>query len=159
MPYKEFKKLLKMKIKEKALTYLVNKVRSKGKENEYNDLSMAEYLLPENRLLSIEEKQRLFEVKHRLTKIPSNFPKAYETNQCYCGGEENMEYIYNCEVLKEGKREILKYERIYNGTLREQIEVFRQFESNMKKRETLKKQNCTPCGLVVDPLPVMAVMG
>ena len=41
---------------------------------------MAEYLLPENRLLSIEEKQRLFEVKHRMTKIPSNFPKADETN-------------------------------------------------------------------------------
>ena len=37
---------------------------------------MAEYWLPENRLLSIEKQRRLFEVKHRMTKIPSNFPKA-----------------------------------------------------------------------------------
>ena len=66
-----------MKIKEKALFFLIliNKVRRKGKENEYKDLSMAEHLLPENRLLSIEEKQRLFEVKHRMTRIPSNFPQ------------------------------------------------------------------------------------
>ena len=159
MSYKEFKRLLKTKIKEKALIYLLSKVRSKGKENKYKDLSMAEYLLPENRILSIEEKQRLFEVKHRMTKIPSNFPKTDETNECYCGGEENMEHIYNCEVLKEGKNETMKYEKIYNGTLKEQIEVFRQFERNMKTREKLKKTNCTPCGLFVDPLPVLAVMG
>ena len=76
MPYKEFEKLLKMKIKEKALIYLKNKIRSKGKENEHKDLSMAEYLLPENKLLSIEEKQRLFQVKSRMTKIPSNFSKT-----------------------------------------------------------------------------------
>ena len=70
-----------------------------------------------------------------------------------------MEHIYNCEVLKEGENEVLKYEKIYNGTLKEQIEVFRQFERNMKTREKLNKTNCTPCGLFVDPLPVLAVMG
>ena len=78
MSYKEYKKLLKMKIKEKALEYLKNKVRSKGKENKHEGLSMSEYLLPENRLLSIDEKQRLFEVKNRTsrteqghTRVPS----------------------------------------------------------------------------------------
>ena len=47
----------------------------------------------------------------------------------------------------------------YNGTLKEQIEVFRQFERNINRREKFNKQNCTPCGLFVDPLPVEAVMG
>ena len=77
--------MLKMKIKEKALIYLKNKIRSKGKENEHKDLSMAEYLLPENKLLSIEEKQRLFQVKNRMTKIPSNFSKTNMIIKCYCG--------------------------------------------------------------------------
>ena len=73
MPYTRFKILLKEKVKEKAFLYLKKKIRSKGKENDFQSLCMAEYLLPENRLLSIAEKQRLFAVKNRMTNIPSNF--------------------------------------------------------------------------------------
>ena len=69
MPYTRFKKLLKEKVKEKAFLYLKKKIRSKGKENNFQSLCMTEYLLPENRLLSIAEKQRLFAVKNRMTNI------------------------------------------------------------------------------------------
>ena len=65
--------------------------------------------------------------------------------------------LYLLIILNEN--EVLKYEKIYNGTLKEQIEVFRQFERNMKTREKLKTTNCTPCGLFVDPLPVLAIKG
>ena len=37
------------------------------------DLEMAEYLLPFNNLLTIEEKCKMFEVKNSLTKIPLYF--------------------------------------------------------------------------------------
>ena len=70
-----------------------------------------------------------------------------------------MEHIYNCEALREGEKEILRYNRIYNRTLKEQIKVFRQFERNMKIREKLKKLNCIPCGFSLVPLPVLVVMG
>ena len=66
--------------------------------------------------------------------------------------EEDMAHIYNCALLNNGKQNELKYENIHSGTLREQIEIFRIFESNFKRREILKhEENCKnqiPC----DPL-------
>ena len=119
---------------------------------------MAEYLLPENRVLTINEKQKLFEVKIRMTKIPINFPKNNMKNNCYCGKEETMEHIYNCEILKNGKENKLEYNQIYEGLLSEQIKIFRTFEKNMKRREILK-MNQNPGGLFVDPLAEMSAMG
>ena len=119
---------------------------------------MAEYLLPENSLLNIKEKQKLFEVKNRMTKIPINFPKNNMKNDCFCGKEETMEHIYNCEILRNGKENKLKYIKMYEGSLSEQIEILRIFERNMKIRETLK-MNQNPCGLVEDPLAEMPAMG
>ena len=55
---------------------------------------MAEYLLPKNRSLNINEKQKLFKVNNRMTKIPTNFPKNSMKNNCYCGKEETMEHMY-----------------------------------------------------------------
>ena len=51
---------------------------------------------------------------------------------CYCGSEETSEHIYNCEILSDKKDKKLNFERIYNGTIREQDEIFRTFEQNMK---------------------------
>ena len=65
MPYNEFKRILKEIVREKAFLYLKNKIRSKGKENLQNSLYMTEYLLPENKLLTTAEKQRLFAVKNK----------------------------------------------------------------------------------------------
>ena len=53
----KFRNMLKSKVKESAFIYLKEKQGSKGKENEYQDLSMAEYLLPSNNKLTIVEKQ------------------------------------------------------------------------------------------------------
>jgi hypothetical protein len=62
-------------VKENAYKYLMNKVGSKGKENAYTELTMADFLLPENKDLSISHKQQLFAVKNRMVTIPANFPK------------------------------------------------------------------------------------
>ena len=99
IPYTTFKKLLKEKVKEKAFLNLKKNIRSKGKENDFQSLCMTEYLLLENRLLSIVEKQRLFAVKNRMTNIPSNFARNNLKYTCYCGSEETMEHIYNCKLL------------------------------------------------------------
>ena len=40
----------------------------------YTELSMAEYLLLTNDILSINEKQEIFAVKNRMTNIPLTFP-------------------------------------------------------------------------------------
>ena len=61
--------------------------------------------------------------------------------------------------MSDGKKKKLKYEKIYNGTLQEQIEVFKEFDRNMKKRESMKNENSIPYGLSVDPLSNMTAMG
>ena len=63
------------------------------------------------------------------------------------------------KILSEEKEKTLKFDKIYNGNLSEQIEVFRLFENNMKMREIMKNSNNIPCGLPVDPLSAMTVMG
>ena len=127
-----------MKLKEKAFLYLKKKIRSKGNENQHDNLCMSDYLLPENRLLTIAEKQRLFGVKNRMTNIPSNFATKNTEYKCYCGKKEDMKHIYYCDILSEEKDKRFNLKENYNGTVIEQIEVFRIFENNMKKRENLK---------------------
>ena len=60
-------------------------------------------------------------------------------------------------MKKKIKELILK--KNYNGAVKEQIEVFRIFKNNMKKREKSKNDICIPCGLVKDPLSPVTAMG
>ena len=60
MPKRTFQNIIQKSIKENALTYLLKKRGSKGSEIKYKALEMADYLLPYNNMLKIEEKQRFF---------------------------------------------------------------------------------------------------
>ena len=104
---------------------------------------MREYLLPYNDRITIEEKQKIFEIRNRMIDIPANFGNK-ET--CICGNEENMSHIYSCEYLNS-KETTTPYERIFNGNLSEQIEIFRRFENNLKTRNDKH-----PCDQDIDPL-------
>ena len=158
MSYNNFKKLVKISVKNASYTYLTNKCRSKGKENIYSELSMAEYLLPENKI-TISEKQRLFSVKNRMIKIPSNFPKSKTEYTCQCGMKEDQEHIYNCETYMNEKKNRIEYEKLYTGTISEQVEVFRILENNLELREEFKIEANIPCDQLYGPLSVMSVMG
>ena len=59
----QFKNLVKSRVQENAFNYLIKKQGSKGKANVYQNLSMAEYLLPTNKMLSISEKQECLLLK------------------------------------------------------------------------------------------------
>jgi hypothetical protein len=140
----KFRNMLKLKVKESAFKYLKEKQGSKGKENVYKNLSMAEYLLPYNNKLTIVEKQNLFSVKNRMVWIPANFPKPNTEYKCICGRKEDMIHIYNCKILNNGSETKLEYQKIYTGTISEQIEIFRKFESNMDTREKLLNEDTSP---------------
>ena len=45
-----------------------------------------------------------------------------------------MRHIYECKYLNT-EEPLEKYEKIYGGTMSQQIEVFRRFEINFEKRE------------------------
>ena len=123
---------------------------------------MAEYLLPTT-TLTICEKQQMFAVKNRMKEIPVNFSKPNIANKCICEQQEGMKHIYQCEVMNNGEEPEVEYEKIFEGNISEQIEVFRKYERNFEKRRILKenqKKNqlpsdpivirCTPQSLVMD---------
>ena len=45
----------------------------------------------------------------------------------------------------------LSYDKIYNGNLKSQIEVFRRIEKNLEMRQEIKIRNISPCN-PSDPL-------
>merc|ERR1712105_196213 len=55
MSKNQLSKLVKKSIQKKALEYLLQKQRSKGSEIYYEDLQMAEYLLPNEKIQNIDD--------------------------------------------------------------------------------------------------------
>ena len=85
MTHASFSSLIKLRLKENALKYLLGKRKSKGKEIIYPNLEMADYLLPTNEKLTIEEKRNLFAIRNRMVEISSNFSKSEHEPTCVCG--------------------------------------------------------------------------
>ena len=98
---------------------------------------MSEYLQPYNRYLTVEQKQEMFAVRNRMVNIPCNFGSK---TKCECGKNEDMSHIYECKILCGNKEQRVKFSKIFNGSLQEQVEVFKKFSENMKTRENILKQ-------------------
>ena len=125
----KFRKIVTARLKERAFEYLLNKQGIKGREIKYNEFQMAEYLLPNETLKSIEDQRYLFAIRNKMIEIPSNIGKE---EKCICGKIESMSHIYYCYG---GEKEI-HYEKVYNGKLIEREKVLNSFRDNMKIRET-----------------------
>ena len=133
----EFKQLLNEKTRKAALFYLLCKQGKKGRENKYPYLEMAEYLLPINNKLTIDEKCEMFAVKNSMIDIPANFSSKIEV-KCKCGANEDMVHIYECEQYNMENPEI-PFEKIFDGNLKQQITVYNKFAQNLKTRNNLKQ--------------------
>ena len=86
--------ILKEKIKDSALKYLLKKRGKKGSEISYSSIEMSEYLQPFNKALTIEQKSEMFEIRNRTVNIQSNFSSKNATTY-ECGKTEDMVHIYN----------------------------------------------------------------
>ena len=137
----KFTNILKKEMKKNAFKYLSKKRGQKGSEIEYSCLEMSEYLQPTNTELTVEQKCEVFAVRNRMINIEYNFPKKDKLTYCECGIKEDMQHIYNCELLSETKKnESLPYKSIFNGELEQQTMVYRIFKQNLEKREQLKSE-------------------
>ena len=101
------------------------------------------------------KKQEMFGVQNWMQNIPANYPKPNEEYKCKCGKKEDMSHIYNCELLNNGNCLDLKYEKLYIGTITEQIQIFRHLEKNFKRREILKHDNECKNLLPRDPSEIL----
>ena len=72
MPTTKYKRLVSAKLKPLAFTYLMSRRGEKGKEIQYKEIEMAEYLLPNNSL-NIENKRTIFSIRNRMVQISANF--------------------------------------------------------------------------------------
>ena len=61
-----------------------------------------------------------------------------------------MIHIYECDILNKEEKMTVPYEMIYNGNLRQQLDVYKKFKQNMDKREQLKVETISnPCDSLV----------
>ena len=93
----KFISIINVSLKKKASEYLQKLRGKKGHEIEYNEIKMAEYLMPNGEPLSISEKRWIFAIRNRMVLIPTNFPskKNNEDQNCKkCGEPENLKHIY-----------------------------------------------------------------
>ena len=133
MSKNKFSNILKGKIRTISLKYLTNKQGKKGKDIKYSSLEMADYLLPTNKHLNLEEKRTLFAIRNKMVDIPNNFSNKELKENCFCGENEEMEHLYECEML--GNNSEISYDKIYSNNVKDQIEVFRRMEKNLEKRK------------------------
>lgn len=150
----QFRNILDKKIQKIALDYLTGKQGQKGSEIEHMSIRMADYLLPNDTGLTIEQKQEMFAVINRMVNISYNFPQNKKVEHCWCREIENMEHIYICKLLNKEEPK-LPYSYIFNGNVGEQITVYKRFQCNFEKRENLKDQKEESCPHAIrnrDPL-------
>ena len=67
----KYNKLLKMKRQENEFKYLNAEKGKKGKEILYSSITMADYLLPYNKI-NISEKRSLFAIRNKMVELPEN---------------------------------------------------------------------------------------
>ena len=155
MSITRYKNLLKKKVKCAALSYLTDKQRNKGGDIKYPELQMAEYLLPNNSGLSIEDKCRIFEMRNKMVaNIPDNFSSKQKVVYiCKCDNIEDMKHVYMCQILNPEKH-VTEYEEIYSENIQSIKEVYRRFQNNLNERERQLNENqeFSHAILVSDPL-------
>ena len=146
----QFQNILRKSIKEKAYEYLIEKRGRKGIEIDYRKLKMQEYLLPDEELLSISDKQMIFAIRNRMVNIEHNFPRKDKTEkECICGDVKNMKHLYSCKRLNI---ETMKtpYENIFGEDVRKMKIVYERFKNNLEK--CISMEESAMGSSFVDPL-------
>ena len=124
-----------------AFTYLLGKIKSKGKEIDYGkELKCQTYLLP-NEILTWEEQTAIFAYRSRMNSLKYNFGGE---DICVCGTVLNNEHLYSCETLNGEYLPSLKYSVIFNGTIVQQKEVIQILNRNKKIFENITLAQDSP---------------
>ena len=146
----KFKKIVKIKVKEKAFKYLseLQETHSKSKNIKYHDLSLQEYLKPDTSDLSIKEKSFIFNARSRMLNVSCNFKDGKSSILCRkCDDEyETQEHLLSCKALDDNsvmnRNDIPSYEDIF-GSDTEKIKLIGRILLNKFKLLSSDKTLCT----------------
>ena len=107
-------------------------------------LKMRRYFLPSEANASIEEIQLIFKLRCRVTKTKTNFKGLYDTYACDLCGEddESQAHILVCKkITNMNKSDLPEYDKIFEGTISEQVKIAKLFKQNMKIRDNMLEKD------------------
>ena len=135
---------LNKSMNEKAIEKL-NEVKSKHSKVlhlKHEIMNMKKYLKAHGVKSNKEEKQLIFKLRSRVTDLKMNYQGIYDFHDCdACGIEdESQKHILECPTLisfNEENEEITEYEKIFEGTIQEKLDIARLFQKNMEIKDSL----------------------
>ena len=139
----KYLKMVKIKTDQSALEKLIimKSNHSKVRHLKHFGVKMQKYFLPNGNKISQEEIRIIFKLRARMTNVKMNMKGNYLNYECdLCNKEESQEHILECteiESIKKNSTKVLSYEKIFYGNVKEQFEVAKAFNENMKKRDKL----------------------
>ena len=145
MKKEHFMTIIKDKIRAKTYKVMeeIKGSHSKVKNLLHENIQMQKYLKPNTCKMNKEDGQLIFKLRCKVTNLKMNFKGMYDDFECSaCGIEEETQehVVMNCKMLNENKlRKNVEYEKIFNGTLYEKLEVAKKFKENFDILENMKK--------------------
>ena len=118
---------MKKKTNLAAFKYLCDKQQAgkKGKYLKYEELQIADYLLPDSEA-TIEEKFDMFALRTEMNDLPHNFGK---TDPCKYGCQEDMSNIHIFRCRNPARN---PFEKLNIGNVKEKVEALKIFQNNLK---------------------------
>ena len=102
------------------------KQEKKGKHIKYEELQVADYLLPDSKA-TMEEQFDIFALRTEMNDLPHNFGRS---DKCKFGCNEDMT---NAHIFKCKNPENCELEKLQNGNVQEKIEALKIFQNYLKK--------------------------
>ena len=150
MKKSEFKRMLKEKTEEKSINDLnvVKSGHSKVKHLKHSMMQMRNYFKQTSMKQTKEEIQLIFKLRARMTDIKMNYKGIYDSFECSAckEEEESQTHMFECkEILKKYEEDYkeeykVEYEKIFDGKVKDQVEIARIFKKLMKIKDKINKE-------------------
>ena len=106
---------------------------------------MQKYLKASQYNLKQEDAQMIFNLRSRMTEVKINYRGRYENFECEACkiNEESQMHITECKEIIKLRKEYKKppeYSKFFNGSVKTQLEIAKDFTENMKIKENLNKK-------------------
>ena len=107
-------------------------------------LKIQKHLMPNDLKMKKEDCQSIFMLRSRVTGVKMNQRNRYENHECEVCGKfnESQEHVLNCKeiVNMHEESEIPQYERIFDGSVMEQVKISKLFNKNLKIIEAIRRK-------------------